>query len=358
MRALPATSRAAIEAAIRHELAAYGGKQPVPGAIVGVWVPGQGDFVQAIGLSNLNPPTPMRLTDTVRIGSNTKTFLVTVLLQLVDEKRLELDAPLSAFNLGFALPPESGLITVRQLMAMRSGIPDLYNLPDVEKAVDADATGHFEMRRWIDLALHKPLLFKPGSRYDYSNTNYLLLGMILTNVTRHGPAEAIAHRLIGPLKLWRTSFPGDSLTLPPPFAHGYGLTAEGWADQTSSLSPTVTWAAGAMISDLADMKRWVEDYVSGKLNSPATQRERLACQPTGKQGTGFGLGIACSNGWFGYTGGVPSYNTAAYYNPVRHATIVVLVNAQREHSGQPDVASMIVHDIGQIITPDAVPFQP
>src|SRR5690348_4549387 len=96
----------AIVTAVNRELAAFGGAQPVPGAVVGVWVPGKGEFTKGFGFSNFATKSPMALDDHFRIGSNTKTFVATVLLQLVDEKKLSLDDTISKFNLGLAVPNE------------------------------------------------------------------------------------------------------------------------------------------------------------------------------------------------------------------------------------------------------------
>ena len=94
----------ALESAVTKNLVVYGGQQSVPGAVVGIWAPGKGTFVKGIGLSDLATQTPMDTRDKFRIGSNTKTFVVTVLLQLVDEKKLRLDDKLSRFALGVSVP--------------------------------------------------------------------------------------------------------------------------------------------------------------------------------------------------------------------------------------------------------------
>ena len=125
-------------------------------------------------------------------------------------------------------------------------------------------------------------------------------------------------------------------------------------DSTVSLPPEFTWTAGVMVSDMADMKRWVKDYVTGATNSAATQRQRLTCVATGSP-VKFGLGVACTGGWYGYTGGIPGYNTAAYYEPAYDATIIAFVNSQREKPA-PGVANSIVRDISRIVLPGNVAY--
>jgi D-alanyl-D-alanine carboxypeptidase len=343
-----------LNAAITKELASFGGNRPVPGAVVAIWAPGKGSFVKAAGDSNIAPKAPMALDDKFRIGSNTKTFVITVLLQLVDEGKLSLDDPLSKFDIGVKIPNAEN-ITVRQICQMRSGLLDAYNAPQYDK-VNFTVKTTFTPQQMIATAVANPPLFAPGSRWNYSNTNYLILGLIVQAVSHHEIQDEISKRLLLPLGLRNTSFPTENPNMPLPFTHGYGFDAQrDWTDVTVQLSPTISWAAGAMISDMPDMKKWVKAYVTGANNGPWTQKERLACLPTGDYQLAFGLGIGCSNGWYGYTGGIPGYNTAAYYFPEQGATIIAFVNSQQEKPA-PGVANAIVRDIAQVLYPNNVPF--
>jgi D-alanyl-D-alanine carboxypeptidase len=343
-----------LNAAITKELAAFGGNTPVPGAVVAIWAPGKGTLLKAVGDSNIAPRAPMALDDKFRIGSNTKTFVITVLLQLVDEGKLSLDDPLSKFNIGVKIPNAEN-ITLRQICQMRSGLLDAYNAPQYDK-VDFTVKTTFTPQQLIATAVANPPLFSPGAKWNYSNTNYLILGLIVQTVTHHEIQDEISKRLLLPLGLHNTSFPTENPNMPLPFTHGYGFDAKkDWTDLTVELSPTISWAAGAMISDMSDMKKWVKAYVTGANNGAATQKERLACLPTGGYQLAFGLGIGCSSGWYGYTGGIPGYNTAAYYLPEQGATIIAFVNSQQERPA-PGVANAIVRDIAQIVYPHNVPF--
>lgn len=100
---------------------------------------------------------------------------------------------------------------------------------------------------------------------------------------------------------------------------------------------------------MADMKRWVKLYVTGKTNGAATQRQRLQCSPTGEGNVWYELGIGCSAGWYGYTGGLPGYNTATYYFPAEGITVIAWVPLQRE-TPFPDVASAMFRDIARLRT--------
>ncbi|MEO6836543.1 MAG: serine hydrolase domain-containing protein [Candidatus Tumulicola sp.] len=345
----------AIAAAVDKELTAYGGTQPVPGAAIGVWFPGRGEFVKGFGSSRLSPPAAMWHDDLFRIGSNTKTFVATVLLQLVDEKKLSLDDTISRFDLGLNVPNEKR-ITLRQLAEMRSGIIDMYEVPGVEKEGDAVWAARTP-RQWVALAAKHSPVFAPGAKYNYSNTNWFILALVIEKVTRQTIESEIRARLLVPMNLNHTSFPTTNRNMPSPHAHGYSLDAKGeWVDESAAFPPSMSWAAGAMISNMTDMKKWVKAYATGTTNSAATQKARLTCLPTGEGNLEFGLGIGCSAGWYGYTGGITGYNTAAYYMPATGATIIVLVNAQQEKPA-PGVANAIFHDIASIVTPNNVPYE-
>jgi D-alanyl-D-alanine carboxypeptidase len=344
----------ALESAVTKNLVVYGGQQSVPGAVVGIWAPGKGTFVKGIGLSDLATQTPMDTRDKFRIGSNTKTFVVTVLLQLVDEKKLSLDDKLSQFALGVSVPDAEN-ITIRQLCNMTSGLFEVYHAPQLDQMQITPRTT-FNPRELVALAVKNPPDFPPGKGWYYSNTGYLLLGLIIEAVTHNRLEREIRDRLLVPLGLHNTSFPVDDPGMPAPFSHGYALDKDGkWQDSTVVLPPSLSWAAGVMISDMEDMKKWVKAYVTGSTNSQSTQHERLQCVPTGKAGLQFGLGVGCTGGWFGYTGGIPEYNTAAYYLPSADATIIAFVNSQREQP-EPGVANGIVRDITRIIFPANVAY--
>jgi D-alanyl-D-alanine carboxypeptidase len=344
----------ALESAVNKNLAAYGGHQSIPGAAVGVWVPGKGTFVKGFGFSDLSTKSPMMPDAKFRIGSNTKTFVVSVLLQLVDEGKLSLDDKLSSFNLGVKVPNAEN-ITVRELCQMTSGLYEAYDTPEFDKMKITPQT-KIDPKTLIEFAVRHPPVFAPGKGWSYSNTNYLLLGLIIEAVTHKNIEAEIRERLLVPLDLRNTSFPIDNPGMPSPFSHGYSLDKSGnWEDSTVLLPPTLSWAAGAMISNMSDMKKWVKAYVTGTTNKQATQRDRLNCVPIGKDDLRFGLGVGCSSGWFGYTGGIPGYNTGAYYFPGKDLTVIVFVNSQREKPS-PGVANSIVSDITRIISPENVAF--
>ncbi len=353
-RQIPITQQHAIEVAARKELRAFGGREPIPGAFIAIYIPGYAPYVKSVGYANLQARAPFRLGDKFRVGSNTKTFVVTVLLQLADEGRLRLDDPISRFNIGVRVPNGNN-ITIRQLCEMRSGLFEAYNTPQFN-ALNITPQTRIAPQQLVRWAVAQKPLFAPGAKWNYSNTNYVILGLIIESVTHDTVGNQIRKRLLRPMALKGTSFP-DTIAMPAPYSVGYGLNGKGgWEDVTHEIPPSITWAAGAMISTVPDMKRWVKSYVLGTMNSKRMQAARLRCLPTGKgKGLDFGLGIGCSGGWYGYTGGLPGYNTGAYYLPTKDITLITFVNAQREQPF-PGAANAIVRDITRIITPSNVNF--
>lgn len=352
--ALSDDTQNAITWVANRELRAFGGRTPIPGVYIALWMPGKAPFIKSVGYADLQNRKPFTLADKFRIGSNTKTFVVTTLLQLVDEKRASLDDPLSRFGLGIKIP-NAEHITLRELCQMRSGLFEAYDTPQFEQMKFTPKT-HIDPRLLVRWAVAQKPLFAPGTRYNYSNTNYLLLGLIIESITHDTIGNEIRRRLLEPLHLTDTTFPLDDPDMPLPYSHGYDVTKSGdWEDVTVQLPPSLPWAAGAMISTVPDMKRWVKSYVLGTMNSKETQRERLRCIPTGGKGLGFGLGVGCAGGWYGYTGGLPGYNTGAYYLPSKDVTLIVFVNAQREKP-EPGAANAIARDITRLVTPQNILF--
>jgi len=279
--AASASTRALIVAAVEKERKVYGGRALVPGVLVGVWDDAGASYVRAFGYADLAKRRPLTPTDHFRIGSNTRTFIISVLLQLVDEGKLSLDDPLSRFRLGVAIPNARN-ITVRQLCQMRSGLFEAYDVPELDR-MKITPTTTFDPRTIVGWAVKQKPYFAPGKDYHYSNTNYLILGLIIESVTKDAVAGQMRKRLLLPFQLARTSYPSTQ-AMPEPWAHGYGLDKKGkWQDVSGTIPVSLMGAAGEMVSDMADMKRWVKLYVTGKTNSAATQRARMTCIYTGKR---------------------------------------------------------------------------
>ncbi|MGA8535050.1 MAG: serine hydrolase domain-containing protein [Candidatus Tumulicola sp.] len=344
--------QSAIVAAIETDRKKYGGRTPVPAALIGVWDGKGGSFIRAFGYANLEKKVRLTSADHFRIGSNTKTFVISVLLQLVGEKKLTLDDPLSRFSLGVSIPNAKN-ITVRELCDMRSGLFEAYATPQFAR-LNMKVPQNFDPRTLVAWAVQQKPYFAPGKGYRYSNTNYLLIGLIIEAITKDSVANQIRKRLLEPFGLTQTVYPLTQ-AMPEPWAHGYGLDANrNWKDVSNTIPVAFMGSAGAMISDMNDIRRWIKLYATGKASGASTYRDLINCIPF-LGNTSFGLGITCSAGWYGYTGALPGYNTADYYSPATDTTILAWIDYQAEEPVE-GVASVMVRDIARILTPTHVPF--
>jgi len=344
--------QSAIVATVQKDRVKFGGRAPVPGVLIGVWDAGGKGFVRAFGYADLAKKRPLTSADYFRIGSNTKTFVVSVILQLVAEKKLRLDDPVSRFPVGVKIPNGAN-ITVRELCNMRSGLFEGFNTPQFAR-LNMVAPKNFDPRSLVRWAVEQKPYFPPGTGYHYSNTNYVLLGLIIESVTKDGVGSEIAKRLLKPFGLTHTTYP-QTEAMPTPWTRGYALDkARNWEDVSNTVPVAFMGSAGEMISNLADMKRWIKLYATAKTGGPPSYRPAAECKQF-LGNTAFGLGITCSAGWYGYTGGLPGYNTADYYSPSTGVTIVAWTTYHGENPPE-GVASVIFRDIARIMTPAAVPI--
>ncbi|MGG8405306.1 serine hydrolase domain-containing protein, partial [Streptomyces sp. 12297] len=173
----------------------------VPGVSVGVWAPGKGSYVKSFGVADKETGASMAPGMRVRIGSETKTFTVTALLQLVDQKKIGLDDPIGKYVDGV---PSGDRITLRQLAGMRSGLFN-YSLDDgFAKALFEHPDRPFTPRQLLGYSFKHPVLFEPGAKFDYSNTNLILLGLVVEKITGRPLHEVIAKDVLEPAGLRRT----------------------------------------------------------------------------------------------------------------------------------------------------------
>ena len=319
----------------------------IPGSIVGVWQRGERPYVRAFGVRSLATRRPMSVGLSMRIGSETKTFTVTALLQLVDRHFIRLDDPISRFVRGV---PDGRHITLRELAEMRSGLFSYTADPAWARAVLSHPERRWRPRQLLRYAFRHPPLFRPGTRFNYSNTNTILLGLVVEKVSGLPLGTFIRRDILRPQHLAHTIFPAGA-RIPAPHAQGYTKqTLDGKLANATRWNPSWGWAAGAMISDLADLHAWARDVATGTLLSPATQRQRERFLPTGLAGTGYGLGLFVNHGWVGHNGSLPGYQSLTLYLPRQRATLVVLVNSDIDYRGS-ELPTLLGTAITKIITP-------
>ncbi|KJK45998.1 serine hydrolase domain-containing protein [Streptomyces sp. NRRL F-4428] len=328
----------------------------IPGVGVGLWIDGDEAYVRSFGTADKTTGIPIKTDMHTRIGSVTKTFTVTGVLQLVDDGKVRLDAPISTYLDGV---PGGDRITVRQLAEMRSGLYNYTEDPRWTAAFKADPYRAWTPQQLLDIAFRHPADFPPGARWEYSNTNTILLGLLVEKVSGQPLHTYLEQHVLAPAGLDATSLPtGAEIT--SPYVHGYtDFTPDGATVDASQWNPSWGWAAGAMISTIDDLHGWVPTLVGGglpdgnRLLEPGTQAQRLRMLPTGHPDVGYGLGIAAIKGWIGHNGELPGYETIAVRHPQNRATLVIIVNSDIDGK-YGSLSSLIANRITNIVTPKHV----
>ncbi len=344
----PATA-AKLDAAIADAMR----EAKIPGATVGVWS-ADGDYVKAFGAADTTTGAPMRIDFYSRIGSVTKTFTATAVLQLADRGAVALDDPIANYIDGI---PGGRAITVRQLANMRSGLPDYQENEEFRNTVLKNPGRDFTPGELLGWAFAQSPLFRPGQQYQYSNTNYILLGLLVEKISGKALPDYLTEHIFRPLGLAHTSFPTGH-RFPDPHARGYTDPSEdgGAPVDATDWNASFTWAAGAIISTLDDMHAWLTALAHGRLLSPELQQQRGQSPPSAglPAGLGYGLGIFIANGWIGHNGSVPGYQTVAIYLPQRTTAVVIMLNTDvtTESGVQPSTA--LGRAITTVLTPDHV----
>lgn len=328
----------------------------VPGVTVGIWTPHQGSYVSSCGVADKSTGQNMAPNLYMRIGSETKTFTVTALLQLVDQGRVGLDDPIGNYVDGV---PDGDRITLRQLAGMRSGLFNYSEDDDFYKALTSDPRRSFTPEQLLAYAFRHPVLFPPGQKFFYSNTNLILLGLVVEKTSGQRLGAYIQQHILDPAGMKDTLFPAGA-EFPTPHSQGYtDQTADGKVADTADWNPSWGWAAGAMISKQEDLRVWARTVATGQLPdgrrmiSPDTQKQRLFTPATPIPGAGYGLGIFDVQGWIGHNGSLPGYESLAVYLPSAQATLVVLLNTDIDHHGQ-EPSTLFGEAITKIVSPDHV----
>ncbi|WP_233223951.1 serine hydrolase [Amycolatopsis sp. CA-128772] len=323
-----APAPAAAASPVQASLDVLTAQDGVPGAVT-VVQDGRRTEVTRSGVGDVATGKPFPRNGSFRAGSVTKTFVATVVLQLVAEGRVRLDAPVARYLPG--LLPDAR-ITVRQVLQHTSGVPEY--LQDFDLS-DPEALRHrgAEPAELVAMAVQHPALFPPGTGWSYSNTNYIVAGMLVERVTGHAPAAEIAHRITRPLGLHDTYLPrrGDE-KLPSPHPVGYFPIGTELVD-FSDFDATIAGAAGGLVSTPADLDRFYGALLEGRLLRPAELAEMRRTVPAdlGVPGARYGLGLGaipltCGVVW-GHEGGIIGFTNFAGAGPNgRRATVVLNEN--------------------------------
>jgi D-alanyl-D-alanine carboxypeptidase len=285
-----------------------------PGAIATIYRDGQLTVLRA-GQADVRYKRAPRPTDHMRIASVAKAFSGAVALNLVRAGSLGLDDTI-AQRLG-GIPAAWGAVTVRQMLNHTSGLPDYTQSKGFAKQAQNDPRGFVSPRKIIEWVRADPLEFAPGSRYEYSNTDNIVIGLIAEAVTGEPYGQQLERIVFGPANLRQTSFP-TKVALPSPFIHGYVVThGEQPTDVSTFLSPSGAWASGAIVSTPRDLNAFIRSYLGLEFFSRAEQRQQMRFVPGGESsppGPGMNsAGLAlfryqtkCGT-VFGHTGNFPGY---------------------------------------------------
>jgi D-alanyl-D-alanine carboxypeptidase len=272
----------------------------------------------ASGLADLRTGRPMRPKLNYRVASVTKPFVATVVLQQVAEGRLSLSDTVERWLPGIL--PYGGQVSIRQLLNNTSGVPEYLLVPLLE--LYESKQGRFRSwtpRELVALVAGQSPLFPPGTTYSYSNTNYVLAGLIVEAATGRTLGQELKRRIIRPLGLGDTFFPVNRPDIPGRNARGYSLplgdqgpVLDGPLLDFTVYNPSLAWAAGNVVSDLGDLTRFFRALLGGRLLPRGLLTEMTTTVPIG-QGAGYGLGLLvvetpCGR-LIGHDGGIPGFIT-------------------------------------------------
>lgn len=344
----------------------------IPGVNAGLWVPGVGSWTRSLGVADIETGAPMRFDQHVRIGSVTKTFTVTLILQLHDEGLLDIDDPVDEYfdtnpgsdkiTLDNAIP-NGDRITLRNLANMTSGLASYTFNPDFLDRLFGETDRFWEPLEMANIGIadsvagcpHEPSqCFEPGTDWAYNNTNTVLLGLVAEQVSGQSLQKLTEARILQVLGMDNTIFPTDA-TLLEPYAHGY-TNQGGYPEFTDATfwNPTWGWGTGNLVSTLPDLRIWARALGRGELLEPATQALRETQVNVGPNVPGeraYALGMGYVDGWWGHGGELPGYNTVVFYRPDVDAVLLVSANYDHRTVDTPDGPREIspAHAIGDAI---------
>ncbi len=303
-------SEAKLQRQLDALVAADGGP---PGAIVTLRR-GSKTTVLRSGVADVETRRRPRSRDHMRIASVAKAFSGAVVFRLVARGKIDLDDTIGSSGLG--LPAAWSTATVRQLLNHTSGLPDYTQSDGFRQQFEDDPGGFVSPQKIISWVENDGLVFPAGSRYEYSNTDNIVLGLLAQKVTGKSYGRLLREIVFEPLSLRRTSFP-TSPPLPRPFIHGYVIGDTGPQDVSTLLSPSGAWASGAIVSTPRDLNTFICGYLGARLFPAKLQRAQLRfvrggeSSPPGPGENSAGLAVfryrtKCGT-VYGHTGNFPGY---------------------------------------------------
>ncbi|MCX4986567.1 serine hydrolase [Streptomyces sp. NBC_00572] len=314
-----------------------------PPGVIALLTKGDRTQVYTAGVGDIATGRPPRPDDHMRIASAAKAFSGAVALRLVDQGRLSLDDTIADRLPG--QPAAWGAVTLRQLLAHTSGLPDYSSDPEFRAILIADPRHVFDPRRLLDFVADKPLLFSPGSLYEYSNSDNIAVALMAEAATGR-PYEKLLDELVNrPLGLRRTSLP-LGYRLPRPFLHGYAVAPPAAPEDVSeTFGASGAWASGGIVSTPRDLGAFIRAYGGPALLSDRTREAQLAfrpgdsSEPPGPGTNAAGLAIfqyttRCGV-LYGHTGNTAGYTQLAATTPDGTRSLTFSINTQTSPSNKP-----------------------
>jgi D-alanyl-D-alanine carboxypeptidase len=299
-------------------------KSGAPGAVVYVRTP-TATRTGVAGFADIGAHVTMRAADHYRIASVSKAFVSVVVLQLEAEGKLDIDDPVEQFLPG--LVPNGAAISLRQLMNHTSGLFDYTADETFGASILTNPSRVWAPRELLPFGLMHAPRFAPGTNWEYSNTNYIVLGLVAEAVARKPLAESCQERIFGPRGLTSTSFPLD-IALDAAFVHGYvNLGGGSLVDVAPLLSPTYAWAAGGIVSNARDVSAFYRGLFTGKVLRPVQLAEMKAgTQYSGTYGLGIEFEVTKCGRAYGHNGSIPGWRNEALTTADGKRQAVVMVN--------------------------------
>ena len=280
--------------------------------------------------------------------SITKSFVGTVVLQLVSEGKLGLDDPVSRYVPDVASVQYDGSdagssITVRMALEMRTGLPEFSGTQGFSDQLNTDYTAPFTDDQLLGYAFAQPLDFAPGSQYEYSNTNFVLLGKVIQAVTGNPWNQEVQSRLLTPLGLSSVAYSGSDEPAPP-VATPYEIDSDSNLESLAQVSPSLYGASGGLFGNIGDLLRWGTALGSGQLLPASLQQQRLTAisnpasdDPQSPEYDAYGLAAGELDGWWGHTGTGLGYESLTMYQPSTGMTVAILINTQLPNPNGPAI---------------------
>ena len=313
----------------------------------------------AVGKGSLETGQAPPMDGEVRIGSNTKTFVAVVVMQLVQEGKVGLDEPIETYLPGLIKGEgiDGSRITVRQLLQHTSGLPEYTDTTPGRSDIFQIKDHYIPPRDLLDTALGKPAAFEPGAQWKYTNTNYIVLGMLIERVSQRPVGEQIDERIVKKLGLSHTYFPAPGEEkIRGTHPQGYHLSAGGKLEDITEMDPAWAWAAGAMVSTPSELNTFFQAVLDGRLLTQASideMKKGVDVDSSELPGAVYGLGLigrslSCGGTAWGHGGDIAGYHTRGGVGPDGTAVTVAVTAWPSAIADQSNLESSTKEKAGKV----------